>query len=99
MIIAGVPEYAANAVSFTDDAKADARKLTKQRQVSISAKIKKDTHLDWFYDLLKLCLDAEGELKSNRVVPAYLSLGKKQKAKLWDTLRGVQINITDPLPY
>lgn len=99
MIIVGVPEHAANAVSFTDDVKADARKLTKKRHVSISAKVKKGVPLDWFYDLLNSCLNAKGELKSDRVVPAYLRLGQKQKAKLWDTLKEVQINVTDPLPY
>lgn len=100
MIIVGGPEYAANAVSFTDDVKADSRKLTKQRHVSISAKIRRgETPLYWFYDLLNSCLNEKGELKSDRVVPAYQKLGLRGKAKLWDTLKEVQINITDSLPY
>jgi hypothetical protein len=99
MIIEGGPEYAANAVSFTDDVKPDARSLTKKRHVSISAKVRRDNPLDWFYDLLNSCLNEKGELKSDRVVPAYQRLGLKRKAKLWDTLKEVQINVTDSLPY
>jgi len=99
MIILDVPEYAANAVSFTDDVKADPRTLTQKRIVSIAAKVKRGVPLDWFYDLLNDCLNEKGELKSDRVVPAYLRLGQRRKAKLWDTLKEVQINITDSLPY
>jgi hypothetical protein len=99
MIIVGAPEYAANAVSFTDDVKPDARNLSKKRHVSISAKVNKGAPLDWFYDLLNSCLDEKGELKSDRVVPVYQRLGQKRRAKLWDTLKEVQINITDSLPY
>lgn len=95
MIIQAGPQEAA---SFTDDTSPNLQSA-KKRNVSISAKVRRDTPLDWFYDLISLCRNIKGELKSTDVQAAYLNMKQYERAKMWDTLKEVQINITDPLPY
>ena len=86
------------AVSFTDDTSPDTRN-TKKRNVSIHAKVSRKTPLNWYYDLLFSCRHIKGELKSKDTVEAYKQMRRYERANLWDTLKEVQINITDPLPY
>jgi hypothetical protein len=86
------------AVSFTDDTSPDTRN-TKQRSVSIHAKVRKATPLDWYYDLIRPFQKEKGELKSAKVLALYKSLPLPRRLKLWDTLKEVQVNITDSLPY
>lgn len=88
----------AEAVSFTDDTSPNLQAV-KKRNVSISAKVRRDTPLDWYYDLINLCRNIKGELKSTDVIHAYLTMKRYERARMWDTLKEVQINITDPLPY
>jgi hypothetical protein len=95
MILIAGPE---RAVSFTDDTSPDTRK-TKQRSVSIHAKVRKGTPLDWYYDLIRPFQKEKGELKSAKVLDFYRSMSPLRRTKLWETLKDVQINITDSLPY
>lgn len=95
MIIQAGPQEAA---SFTDDTSPNLQPA-KKRNVSISAKVRRDNPLDWYYDLISLCRNLKGELKSTDVHAAYLNMKQYERAKMWDTLKEVQINITDPLPY
>lgn len=95
MIIQAGPQEAA---SFTDDTSPDLRS-GKKRNVSISAKVNRETPLDWYYDLISLCRNIKGELKSSDVLAAYKTMKRYERAKMWDTLKEVQINIIDPLPY
>lgn len=86
------------AASFTDDTSPNFQAI-KKRNVSISAKVRRDNPLDWYYDLISLCRNIKGELKSTDVLAAYKAMKRYERAKVWDTLKEVQINITDPLPY
>ena len=95
MILRPGPE---RAVSFTDDTSPDTRN-TKNRHVSIHAKVRKENPLDWYYDLIRPFRHTCGELKSGKVLLVYLALTPQARMKLWDTLKEVQINITDSLPY
>lgn len=95
MILRPGPE---RAVSFTDDTSPDTRN-TKKRHVSIHAKVRKENPLDWYYDLIRPFRHSSGELKSAKVLLVYLALTPQARVKLWDTLKEVQINITDSLPY
>jgi hypothetical protein len=90
--------WPSESVSFTDDTSPDTRN-TKERNVSIHAKVRRETPLDWYYDLIYLCRNIKGELKSKDAVKTYKNMRRYERAKLWDTLKEVQINITDPLPY
>lgn len=93
-----IPSGPVTAVSFTDDTSADTRK-TKKRHVSIHAKVRRETPLEWYYNFLNLCKHEKGELKSDKVLIAYLNMPPERRVKLWDTLKAVQVNITDALPY
>lgn len=93
-----IPSGPATAASFTDDTSADTRN-TKKRHVSIHAKVRRETPLEWYYNLLSLCKQEKGELKSNKVLIAYRNMPPERRVKLWDTLKAVQVNITDALPY
>jgi hypothetical protein len=95
MIISNYPH---EAVSFTDDTSPDTRN-SKKRNVSIHAQVRKDKKLDWYFDFLSLCQKERGELKSQKVRAVYLRLPAPRRAKLWESLQEVRINITDPLPY
>ena len=95
MIIQAGPQEAA---SFTDDTSPNLQSA-KKRNVSISAKVRRDNPLDWYYDLIGLCRNIKGELKSTVVVATYRNMKRYERAKIWDTLKEVQINITDLLPY
>src|SRR5215213_1528230 len=96
MIIEAGPE---EAVSFTDDTSPDTRSTTK-RYVSIHAKVRKEFSLTWYYDLIQpFEKDRRKELKSSDVMPVYQGLPPAKRIKLWETLKDVQINITDSLPY
>ena len=89
-----------NAVSFTDDASPDKRNLSKKRNVSINGQVKRGTPLKWFYELLFMCGNIKGEVKGRpHALLAYINLSPHFRSKIWETLREVQINITDPLPY
>jgi hypothetical protein len=85
-------------VSFTDDTSPDTRN-TKKRHVSIHAKVRKENPLDWYYDLIRPFRHSSGELKSSNVLRVFLALTPHGRVKVWDTLKEVQINITDSLPY
>ena len=93
-----IPSGPATAVSFTDDTSADTRN-TKKRHVSIHAKVRRETPLEWYYNLISLCKRRKGELKSDKVLIAYRNMPPESRVKLWDTLKAVQVNITDALPY
>lgn len=95
MIIEAGPE---EAVSFTDDTSPDTRQ-TKKRNVSIHAKVRRGNPLTWYYDLIKPFQQKTGELKSSNVLIVFKKLTPLHRARLWDTLKEVQINITDSLPY
>ncbi len=95
MIIQPGPSEAA---SFTDDTSPNLQSA-KKRNVSIGAKVRRETPLDWFYDLINLCRNVTGELKSTDVILAYKATKRYEREKVWDTLKEVQINISDPLPY
>jgi hypothetical protein len=95
MIISSYPH---EAVSFTDDTSPDTRN-SKKRNVSIHAQVHKEKKLDWYFDFLSLCQKERGELKSQKVRAIYREMPAPRRAKLWETLQDVQINITDPLPY
>jgi hypothetical protein len=95
MIISSYPH---EAVSFTDDTSPDTRN-SKKRNVSIHAQVRRDKKLDWYFDFLSLCQKERGELKSQKVRAIYRDMPAPRRAKLWETLQHVQINITDPLPY
>src|SRR5882724_1380739 len=95
MIISSYPH---EAVSFTDDTSPDTRN-SKKRNVSLHAQVRKEKNLDWFFDFLSLCQKEQGELKSPKVRAIYRDSPAPRRAKLWETLQDVQINITDPLPY
>src|ERR1700741_3348632 len=96
MIIEAGP---AGAVSFTDDTSADTR-TTIKRHVSIHAKVRREFPLTWYYDLIQpFEKDRRMELKSSDVIPVYQSLQPIKRARLWETLKDVQVNITDSLPY
>lgn len=95
MIISSYPH---EAVSFTDDTSPDTRN-SKKRNVSIHAQVRKNKKLDWYFDFLSLCQKERGELKSQKVRAIYREMPAPRRAKLWETLQDVQINITDPLPY
>src|ERR1044072_4707192 len=85
-----------NAVSFSDETSPDTRK-TKQRHVSIHAQVRREFELTWYYELIKpFEKDTRDELKS---VPVFISLTPAKRGKIWETLKDVQINITDSLPY
>lgn len=90
------------AFSFTDDASPDTRK-TKRRNVSISGQVRRQNFrnsLNWYYEFLFLCRHIKGEVKGRpHVVNAYKTLSTYSRTKIWETLKEVQINITDPLPY
>jgi hypothetical protein len=87
-------------VSFTDDAAPDKRNLSKQRNISINGQIKRGTSLKWFYELLFLCRQVKGEVKGRpHALDAFKSMSSHARTKLWETLKEVQINISDPLPY
>lgn len=85
-----------HAVSFTDDAKTDKRKM--RRHVAVYAQIHKQYPLDWYYDIIKICQGQPGELKATSL-KVFRLMPQPKRRKLWDTLRLVQINISDPLPY
>ena len=89
---------AERAVSFTDDTSPDTRN-TKKRNVSLHAKVRRENSLDWYYQILYLCRNVKGELKSKDVVEAYKNMPQYRRRVLWTTLKEIQINITDPLPY
>lgn len=99
ILVEPYPIEAANAVSFTDDVNADKRRLSSERPVSISAKVKPEKRLDWYYELLKLFGPSDREVKSKDVVPIFLALSKRDQAAIFDSLKEVQINIADSLPY
>ncbi|MBX3282924.1 MAG: hypothetical protein KF756_10645 [Acidobacteria bacterium] len=85
-----------HAVSFTDDTKPDGRKM--RRQIAVSAQLHKHNPIDWYYDLIKRCQKEPGELKIT-ALKVFQLMPQANRRKLWDTLRLVQINISDPLPY
>jgi hypothetical protein len=93
-----ISSYPHPAVSFTDETSPDTRS-SKKRNVSIHAQVRKEKKLDWYFDFLSLCQKERGELKSEKVRALYRDLPAPRRAKLWETLQDVQINITDPLPY
>jgi hypothetical protein len=87
------------AISFTDDTSPDTRG-TKKRNVSIHAQVRRRGSLNWFYDLLFQCRHVNGEIKGRpHVLDAYKGMNTLARTKLWETLKEVQINIADPLPY
>ena len=96
MIIGSFPH---EAISFTDDTSPDTRNTNKKRNVSIHAQVRKEERLDWYFDFLSLCRKERGELKSQKIRAIYQGLPAPRRARLWETLQDVQINITDPLPY
>jgi len=88
-----------NAVSFSDETSPDTRN-TKQRHVSIHAQVRREFELTWYYELIKpFEKDRRDELKSIEVLPVFISLTPAKRGRLWETLKDVQINITDSLPY
>jgi hypothetical protein len=92
-------DWPKEAVSFTDDTSPDTRNGI-QRYVSIQANVKRKFPLTWYYDLIKpFEKDRRAELKSRDILPVYRTLSAAQRAILWETLKNVQINITDALPY
>lgn len=87
------------AVSFSDETSIDTRS-TIQRSVSIYAKVRRHLSLTWLFDLIHpFQNDSRDELKAKDVLPVYLSLSEIKRGVLWETLKDVQINITDALPY
>lgn len=84
------------AVSFTDDTKPDQRKV--RRHISVSGQVHTHYPIDWYYDIIRKCQNEVGELKHTSL-KVFRLLPQANRRKLWDTLRLVQINIADPLPY
>ncbi|MFN0140002.1 MAG: hypothetical protein ACKVQW_07930 [Pyrinomonadaceae bacterium] len=85
-----------HAVSFTDDTKPDQRKV--RRQIAVSGQVHKHHPIDWYYDIIRKCQSEIGELKRTSL-KVFRLMPQANRRKLWDTLRLVQINIADPLPY
>jgi hypothetical protein len=60
------------ATSFTDDTSPNLQSA-KKRNVSIGAKVRRETPLDWFYDLINLCRNVTKlSLPPDTTVSAYI---------------------------
>ena len=95
MIIgAGHPD----AVSFNDVGSPDGRH-TAGLKVHINAQVVRVEDLNWYYKLLQLCPDIQGELKSKVVSARLDELPFMTKAEIWTTLGKVFIHVVDPRPY
>ncbi|MFN0277919.1 MAG: hypothetical protein ACKVRN_04875 [Pyrinomonadaceae bacterium] len=64
----------------------------------MSAMVGKHSPLDWYYDILKKSQSELGEIKETSL-RIFRLMPRLNRLKLWDTLKIVQINISDPLPY
>ncbi len=87
-----------DAVSFTDDTSLDTRK-TGRSKVSIHCQAERERPLEWYYSLLRRAPIKSGEVKSKDITDTFLALAPPERRKIFNTLKYVRVNITDPRPY
>lgn len=93
-----IPPGSENAVSFTDDTSPDLRQEP-ERRVSIHAQVIRSENLSWYYTLLGLYRDINGELKSEKILANFPNLPKYKQDSVWEGLKKVRINIVDTFPH
>lgn len=85
------------AISFTDGSSPDTRATG--TKVCIEAQVNRDLSLDWYYRVIQLFPDVQGELKSNEVAERFHNFPPETRTAIWRGLRRVRIHIVDPRPH
>jgi hypothetical protein len=83
-----------DAVSFTDEGSPDTR-ITGDK-VSIEGQVNRNLSLDWYYRIIQLFPDVQGELKSKEVADRFNNLPNEIRTVIWTGMRRVKIHIVDP---
>ena len=86
------------AVSF-NDVGSPVTTTTSSLKVHIDAQVVRTEDLNWYYKLIQLCPDIQGELKSHIVCERFYDLPFMTRAAIWTTLGKVLIHVVDPRPY
>jgi hypothetical protein len=93
-----IPTGDDKAISFTDDSSPDAR-LTGGDKVFINGQVNRDLSLGWYYQIIQLFPDVQGELKSTEVVERFRTFPTGTRDAIWAGLARVKIHIVDPKPH
>jgi|GEM_PF-2879091 len=82
------------AISFSDEGSPDSR-VTGEK-ICINGQVNRDLSLDWYYKIIQLFPDVQGELKSKEVAEGFKRFPAGIRNAVWVGLARVKIHIVDP---